>query len=144
MNSTSVSTQPGFVYRAITSCIAFFLPERMKRILFVSSLAAQLSKDQTVPPEALSKINELLDLAHDSGSMELGVELSNVIWKDAECSLMCFQMSNEQFIAQERIPYIISIILKATAPWLRYGKENDGAMEKDIRALIDSRATILP
>jgi len=143
MNS-SVSTQPGFVYRAITSCVSFFLPERMKRILFVSSLAAQLAKDQQMTPEALNKINEMLDLAKDAESMELGVELSNVIWKDAECSLMCFQVSTEQVIAQERIPYIISIILKATAPWLRYGKEDDGAMEKDIRALISNRASILP
>jgi len=72
----------------------------MKRILFVSSLAAQLAKDQQMTPEALNKINEMLDLAKDAESMELGVELSNVIWKDAECSLMCFQVSTEQVIAK--------------------------------------------
>lgn len=128
----------GVFFRLITGFITHCIPERMKRLIFISSLATQFNHDKTLAPETISKLNTIMGLASDCKSLHLGSQLTHVIWADDQCVGLC-QVAKESEIESKRIPVLVKNICESTKPWLRYRPER---MEADVSQLIEARGIL--
>ncbi|MCK9234810.1 MAG: hypothetical protein M0P09_00685 [Acholeplasmataceae bacterium] len=112
----------------------------MKRIVFVSSLACQMSPEKKLSPETINKLNLLMDLVEDSKSLELGSDFSNAIWKNRQCLTVCQKVAQEEVSDDQSVSSIVASIKESTAHWLKYGDEK--LMERDIQFLVENKEVI--
>ena len=111
------------------------MPERLIRILFISSIFSKLFKQKTdgdISKEHIEKLNSKLELSTGTGALELGMLLSNVIWCNSDKSR---EAINEIDLKNKKnyLSYI-RIIKTITPKWLRY---NYNLMDNDLRLLFN-------
>lgn len=111
------------------------IPERLIRILFISSIFSKLFKQRVegeIKEEHISKLNSKLELSTNNSALELGILLSNVIWCTNDKSLEAIN----DIDLEDKKSYLnyIRIIKTITPKWLRY---NYNLMDNDLRSLFN-------
>lgn len=108
------------------------LPDRMKRIIYLTSLTA-IAKQTNVPEkELIRKLNHVLHLSSTGdAALKLPIHLSRLIWADK----VVFRQDIEKLAVceDEEVHACAERIVEATPKWFSYGKPNE--LLNDIVAL---------
>lgn len=118
------------------------LPDRTKRLIFISSLIANIKTDKEFDQKTLHKLNMVMQLASNESALKLPVQLSHAIWHGRDT----FEKYNSAIPTDHKpekttIADINHRILEAMPPWLRYG--DDAVIEKDLCLLFNNTQTVL-
>ena len=132
-----MSYNPGIFKASMGAVFRQLLPSRMKRLVFVISLAAKVRKGDALEIGALAKLNEIMDLCQSDKSMGLPVTLSEVIWKDRLDPEVEAAFNDDTDVPEATLSSIISRILERVPAALRYGSEEE--LKADIRTMFDHR-----
>ena len=111
------------------------IPERLIRILFISSVFSKLFKHKTkdkLGKEDIELLNSKLELSTNNGALELGMLLSNVIWCDNNKSVKA--INDIDLRNKKNYLNYVKIIKTITPKWLRY---NYDLMDKDLKLLFN-------
>lgn len=112
-------------------------PERMIRILFLSSLYSRLFKVEVLEDDIFHKVNEILSVCETDSALGVGMKLNRVFWDNVELGVIETQLIDGKIqIGKETKEKIIREIIAKTPSWLRYSKEE---MQKDVGRLVDNR-----
>lgn len=112
-------------------------PERMIRILFLSSLYSRLFKVEVLEDDIFHKVNEILFVCETDSALGVGMKLNRVFWDNVELGVIETQLIDGKIqIGKETKEKIIREIIAKTPRWLRYSKEE---MQKDVGRLVDNR-----
>ena len=115
------------------------LPNNTKRIVLLSTLAANIVDIKYGDDEIIHKLNDLLLLCNDDNALKLPITLSKVIWKyddTGELSNIYYRYNNSTFIVKGIVTKIISKIPK----WLMY--DNTDIVKIDIEELLNACNTL--
>ena len=127
-----------FIYRIISS----LLPERLIRVLFISSLYTKIFKIKTVDPLVLHKLNSILKVCENDYALGAGMKLSSVFWNDVELKQIQVVLNdkNELTISKETEEEIANVIIENTPKWLLYNRTD---MYMDIKHIVEYRLDLL-
>lgn len=119
----------------ITSTIGL-MPDRMKRLIYVSSILAVVNNSLQLDRDMVVRLNEVLKLAHTTvASMRLPIQLSKVIWKNSELFKTHFEALKQASLKDACAIDSIRIIVDATPDWMAYNTKEEIA--NDLITLFD-------
>jgi hypothetical protein len=116
------------------------LPPRIKRLIYVSSLAATINENGTLNKEQYDDLNKLMLLASTGySSMQLPALFSKYIWKNNIVKEQLEELKNSNNINtySSQIKYIVSL----TPDWIRYDSEI--VIARDIETLFSKRENLI-
>lgn len=109
------------------------LPNRIKRLIFISSFIAHIKNTKNPDKHLLSKINRLFSLSRDDDAMLLPFKLQERIWHTValkevlqEKSIVTdniSQVADYRFV-KPQIRTLSEDIIKIIPGWLKYGSNN--------------------
>ncbi len=115
---------------------------RMKRLVYLSSLAAVINNTQTLDKDITMKLNEILHLATTGTSaLRLPIQLSNVLWANKKILQEHFAKLKESKKDSTCAIDSIKQILSTSPSWIRYGSESE--MMGDISSLFCSENKLI-
>jgi hypothetical protein len=134
----------------ITRLIGKVLPDRMKRIIFVSSLVAHINDCKNPDKELLSKINTLLTLSGERGALVLPMKMHSQIWDKVEL-IEVFTSKNipiddihqiaEYKFVKNQARLVSEELVKRTPRWLRYASNTQ--MRSDLIKVFNNMENLL-
>lgn len=126
---------------SITSSLGGLLSPRMKRLVFLSSLVAQI-KDEAFPMEkSTKKANELLHLSGDHTSLFFPFQLCSVIWRGkTKKEIIGGDVDLDDF-GPARIAEVSSTVVENAPSWLHYG--DDPLIKQDVQTILQNRTEVL-
>jgi hypothetical protein len=131
MNATNaLTTNP-----LITWSIGRMAP-RVKRMVYLSSLAAIMNDTQILDKEIALKLNSILQLANTgTSSLKLPIHLSKVIWSNKKILQHSFDSIKQSIISGSTYCDFkcIDEIINATPDWIKY--DIDSKIREDISSL---------
>jgi hypothetical protein len=131
MNATNaLTTNP-----LITWSIGRMAP-RVKRMVYLSSLAAIMNDTQILDKEIALKLNSILQLANTgTSSLKLPIHLSKVIWSNKKILQHSFDSIKQSIINGSTYCDFkcIEEIINATPDWIKY--DIDSKIREDISSL---------
>lgn len=115
---------------------------RMKRLVYLSSLAAVINNTQTLDKDITVKLNEILHLSNTGTSaLKLPIQLSNVLWSNKKILKEHFAKLKESKTSSICALDSIRKILSTSPSWIRYGSESE--MMEDISSLFCSENNLI-
>jgi hypothetical protein len=125
------------------------LPDRMKRLIFISSFLAHIHKCRKSDDALISKLNELLELSGDKNALVLPMQLHDKIWSDVKLDqilnnksvrLSSFdEIASYEFLST-KLRIVSEEIVEATPAWLKYSSKTK--MRSDLITLFKSLGDI--
>ena len=122
---------PQFKLTNINYYIGKLLPNKIKRLVFISSLAATIYDINNDDIETLHKLNLILNLCNDDGAMLLPVTLGNIIWNHKNNLIVLDINNNDHNLT---IKTTISDIINIMPKWLVYSDFD--SIKKDVEKLL--------
>ena len=122
---------PQFKFTNINYYIGKLLPNKIKRLVFISSLAATIYDINNDDIETLHKLNLILNLCNDDGAMLLPVALGNIIWNHKNNLIVLDINNNDHNLT---IKTTISDIINIMPKWLVYSDFD--SIKKDVEKLL--------
>jgi hypothetical protein len=123
----------------VTALFASFLyrhlPDRTKRLMFLASLSARLSKKTTFDQRTLHKLNQAMSLSADDSALNLPVQISHAIWKGDNGVEILRPNENFAEMTSEKAEELIDGLISAAPKWIHYGKD-DKELRSDVRELL--------
>jgi hypothetical protein len=116
------------------------LNSRGKRIVFLASLAAQVSNANHFDKETRHKLNELMQLARGDTALVLPYELSAVIWEGKSGKEIFHVDPATGELTQDSIQQMTRSVVAAMPEWLRYGAPDQ--IEQDVGKLLENRNAV--
>lgn len=125
-------------YRYLYRLFCWMLPDRLIRILFISSLFSQLYQINRIDLELYNHINQLLKVSENDYAVGAGVSFGKMLWVGVE-------LTQESYIFNSHVVTDLSIrteeviareLINKTPDYLRY---NYCDMLYDIRNMLDNR-----
>ena len=129
------------VSSAVIGTLGKHLPNRTKRIVFLTSLAGRLKEAFLLDEVVISGINKLFKLASSDAALEFPYDLSKVIWGGKTREDICRSSFNSNITFTFSIASITRCIMEAIPSWLRYGSDKE--IESDIELLLENRTATL-
>lgn len=116
------------------------LPERMKRMMLVSSLAAYISRKKELDLSQLTKLNEDFKLCTLETALFFPVSISKALWHGRMISEVSKEMFQKADVSEGKLS-VIAQRIKASVPfWLRY---DELQLSEDIKHLLKCRHSVL-
>ncbi len=113
------------------------LPLRIKRLIFISSVFGNTTKE-TVNTETLKRLNLVMQLASSENALGFPVLLSHAIWRGKETVYVnASDLMNSD--KETDITKYLHQIVKSAPSWLKYGTE--AGMEQDLRQMFSNLNT---
>jgi hypothetical protein len=117
------------------------LPNRTKRLVFISSLTARFRGSNSVDKETLHKLNQMMKLCANEKAMELPVLFGSAIWQGKTSVEICNGDVCKTEITSTNVKDMVANVVTVMPKCLKYG--NDGQMEKDVEQfLLNSKVLI--
>lgn len=118
-----------------------FIPPRAKRLLLLTSLSAHIKRFTYQDQQVLSRLNQLMDLCDDSGSMRLPVRYESKIWGSFKADDLRSLRINARSLAEVNFSELKASQARSLAKrfldhapkYLHYGSKN--TMQKDVMML---------
>lgn len=134
----------------IARLIGKMLPDRMKRIIFVSSFVAHIKDCKNPDKELLNKINTLLTLSQGDEALAFPMMLHSKIWDKVELKEIFIskniqiddihQIAEYKFI-KNQVRLVSEELVKKTPRWLRYSSNTQ--MRSDLMKVLYSMENLL-
>ena len=121
------------IFAMIEFCMSKLLPKHGKRIIFVSSLYAQVTQLERMKADVVSKLNSVMNLAYREEALHLPAAISRVVWRNSRVGQVLTRELLNQDIDEKKMREVSQSVVKLTPVWMRYG---DKDMENDVRSLI--------
>lgn len=116
------------------------LSQRMKRLVFISSIVGLIYKVKNPDLKMIYKLNSVLHLAHSPEAMQLPYRVKSVIWRDKDLTTLgqngkAIHIEDIQTfdLCKEDIDRLSNQVVGQTPAWLRYSCPEE--MCKDLKAL---------
>ena len=124
------------------SLLCYIMPERLVRILFLSSLYGRLFNVRTLDPEIYHKLNRVLEIASNDSALGMGMQFSQAFWNGRGLSVIGTELNtyNQLVLTKEAEKEIVDKIITITPKWLTYSRES---MVDDITKMIQHRQELL-
>lgn len=114
--------------------IRYLLPNRGRRILFITSLYFRIASLEALKDEAIAKLNTLMQLSsHDSG-MHLPALLHSFIWRKTPITDILKPEAIYQEVSNEEAMRISQRVVECAPRFVCYGSEQE--MVDDVYKLI--------
>lgn len=151
MNTEYPSKQrkPKMVGKLLTK-VLFKLPNRTKRLIFVSSFLAHIQNCNSTDKAIISKLNTLLHLSSDDKALVWPMQLHEKIWGDIKIEKILHdkgieisdidKIAHVQFMSR-KVRLLSEDIVKAMPEWLKY--DSNTRMRGDIMKLFNNLGDIL-
>lgn len=138
----------------ITKMMGYILPDRMKRIIFISSFIGQIKDCKNPDMELLSKINNLLTLStqNNQGAVALAfpMKMHSVLWDKVELKEIFLsknihiddvrQIAEYKFV-KNQVRLVSEELVKRTPRWLRYSSNTQ--MRSDLMLVFNNMGNLL-
>ncbi len=125
-----------FTKNIILKFLLGILPNRMKRMVYLSSFTAILN-DNKVNEEICQRLNGIMHLCNKTDkSMKLPMELSNVIWANKEVlddNINTIKKNISKTTCSAQCIKDMEQIIKYTPTWLKY--DDDEKILKDLKVI---------
>lgn len=104
--------------------LGLLLPNKIKRITYLTSLHARLVRDGIFQQELLSKVNQALQLSRDDRALEFPATMHHRLWEDERIRPL---FVHADFSQQVCLPFdeakrISEELVDMTPKWLRYAQ----------------------
>jgi len=138
----------GQVFQDLRSRVLDFLLTRCiskhgKRILFITSLYAQLVRRDQLRIEAVSKLNVLMDLSSSDSALRFPSTFTSMIWQGTELGPELVARALEPNLPEESIWDIAARMVSIAPGWMPYARRD--VMVHDVFNLIQGcRETLVP
>lgn len=120
------------------------LPDRTKKLMFLASLGARLSKRTTFDQGTLHKLNKVMDLCSDDSALKLPVQISQAIWKGDKGVEVLRPDQNIAEMSEEQLEKAVDQLMKASPVWLRYSTtDSPDEIRQDIKTLLLNREILI-
>jgi hypothetical protein len=120
--------------------LTVFLPERMKRMMLVSSLAAYISRQKELDLVVLTRLNEDFKLCTLEEALYFPVAINSLLWHGRMISEISKEMFSRNDVSEGKLT-VIAQRIKASVPcWLRY---DELQLSADIKHLLKDRHSVL-
>lgn len=146
MNKGSEQRKPKMVGKLLGKV----LPNRTKRLIFVSSFLAHIQNCNSTDKSIISKLNTLLHLSGDDKALVLPMQLHERIWGDINIEKILHDKGIEvsnidkiihvQFMSK-KIRTLSEDIVKVMPEWLKY--DSNTRMKTDLVKLFNNIGDIL-
>ena len=117
------------------------LPNRIKRLVFLSSLTAILVDMKELNNETLHKLNTLLGLCMNDNAMKLPISMRDFIWHHMTPAQVLNTEPIWDKLSTESISTMSSSIIKKMPSWLHYNKDMD--IKRDVEYLLHNRSSLM-
>lgn len=126
--------------------LGHILPNRTKRLIFVSSFIAHIQNCETTDKNLITKLNTLLHLCGSDNALVFPMQLHDKIWKNANIEQLFqekgFETStdlalltvNKPKTMSKKIRTLSEDIIKVMPAWLRYSSNSQ--MRQDLITLL--------
>lgn len=128
------------VMKPIVGFLERHLPNRTKRLIFITSLGARMKNTETFDNATLHKLNQVMTLSSNESALKLPVQLSRAIWR-GKSSYEIFNADVQETIKAARIKEMAVRAIKAMPAWLRYDRDEN--IEKDVVQLLSNSPAVL-
>lgn len=128
-----MSKQRAFFHRATIGVLNTLLPDRIKRMIFISSLAAHIKEVSNPDKVLIGKLNKLLELSSSDGALKLPMSAHQRIWhnlepntiyastRQSDSPLTSLSELQSHRLPPQQLRIVSEQIIKFTPDWLRYG-----------------------
>jgi len=125
-----------------TALLSLLLPNRTKRMLFLTSFFAQIKEgSEGVDAETLAKLNKAMSLVKREDSLNIGIQLNRAIWNGKSSKELCLDELHQRELTPMTLRHICTDVIKAMPGWLRYAPEP--AIREDLVKLFGARMKVL-
>lgn len=123
-------------------CGAFcgVLPDHMKRLVLISSLAAKMKNQRELDPQTMEKLNRLMHLCTSEKAMQLPAVIAPVIWDEPLDDIrpaLAKQAKGDDSVLRDVVQRVVQRMPKG----LRYTA--DGGVERDLYRLFSNFNNVL-
>jgi len=112
-----------FIKKKVENTLTNYLPKKVKRLIFISSVIGLIKNIKDPDIEILNKINELFNLSTDNKVLKLPIYFKYYIWtsfkRGADESVI--KNINNSDIEISNVNIFIKKILNDIPSWLNYG-----------------------
>lgn len=147
-NAIHGSLTGNFLTRHITRTIAEVLPSRIKRMLYIGSALAIITKTKQPSPELLEKLNEPLRIATNSLAIQVPAYFADKIWEGLDikvkdtCKLDLSKGIRACEVGEMDRWRLGAMFAYSCPAWLQYG--SDQLMASDIHDMMGVLARVQP
>lgn len=134
----------------IKKLVGALLPDRMKRIIFISSFVAHIQDCTKPDKDLLSKINKLLLLSQDDITLFAPMKIHSQIWNSIELKEIFIskniqiddihQIAEYKFV-KNQARLVAEELVKKTPRWLRYVSNTQ--MRSDLVKILNNMENLL-
>jgi hypothetical protein len=135
MQSTTSHHQraSSLVRTAMGSILSKLVNEHTKRIIFITSLYARVSRIDKLQQSAMVKLNQLMVLATNESSLPFSARLHQLVWGGTDLTDVLTPELLQSRLNEDQRRELSTQVVDMTPKCLRYGKL---AMIKDVQKLL--------
>lgn len=128
--STGVAQLQFAMYRMLEFVASKMCNKHGKRIMFISSLYAQITQLERLKADTVSKLNAVMGLATREEAIQLPVTFSRAIWRGKDISsVLTPTLMDQQDVDQNEIQRVAKQLIAMAPAWMRYPEQD---MERDL------------
>lgn len=114
--------KPNKRFKSRTLRVLFhLLPPRIKRLMFLSSLAGKIAGEKQMDRETLLKFQERFKLCQDPNAIELGLALNEKLWATRPIDALVCPVNLEIQNTEQDLTRIARRIVAIMPCWMVYG-----------------------
>jgi len=112
-----------FIKKKVENTLTNYLPKKVKRLIFISSVIGLIKNIKDPDIEILNKINELFNLSTDNKVLKLPIYFKYYIWTSFKRGVdeSVIKNINNSDIEISNVNIFIKKILNDIPSWLNYG-----------------------
>lgn len=114
--------------------LAKLCSQHIKRIIFVTSLFAQLNRMESLQQSARDKLNYIMALASDQNALGLPARFQGAVWKNTGLHDVIESVLSGRKLTPEQTREISMCVVDLSPEWVRYSSKP--AMADDVYHLI--------
>lgn len=121
-----------FIGTIFFSFIGFVMPMRMKRLVAMTTLQIQLTRDGIFKEEAIEKLNRVMRLARSDKALLLPAELYSTVWDETTLHRAVQEALHGKPVEAcepEEARRFGEAVLPLMPSWLRYGRSRDDQLK---------------
>lgn len=114
--------------------LAMILPERIKRLLFVASLAGYVKATTELDDKTMSQINELFSLCTVENAMRFPLSINSIIWHERSIRDDYNDIVHDTAsFSDARVKLFIGRVKSSIPKWMLY---DNAQLDDDVRKLV--------
>lgn len=122
--------------RLLTMC----LPERMKRMMVISSLTAYILRMEELDSDVIKRLNEVFKLCSLDEAMQFPILLNTLLWHNRHIGEVARSLMSDENVTEGKLTVLTQRIKSSVPQWLKY---NDAQLHDDVSYLLHHRKDMM-